>query len=72
MAKPRQTRAVFAPDELVMLDVPVYHRDDLTAGSTMPGPAVITEDETTTIVPKGFLASIDPLGSIVLRKEQQS
>jgi hypothetical protein len=30
---------------------------------------VITEIETTTIVPRGFLARIDPLGSIVLEKE---
>jgi N-methylhydantoinase A/oxoprolinase/acetone carboxylase beta subunit len=35
----------------------------------MPGPAIITESETTTIVPKGFLARIDPLDSIVLDKE---
>jgi N-methylhydantoinase A len=52
-----------------MQKVPVYHRDDLGAGSAMAGPAVITEDETTTIVPKGFLASIDALGSIVLKTE---
>ena len=70
-AKPRQNRAVFAPEELVMQNVPVYHRDDLVAGSTMRGPAVITEDETTTIVPNGFIARIDPLGSIVLKKEQR-
>jgi N-methylhydantoinase A len=69
-ALPRQSRAVFAPDELTMQHVPVYHRDDLEAGSAMPGPAVITEIETTTIVPKGFRARIDPLGSIVLEKEQ--
>jgi N-methylhydantoinase A len=69
-AKPRQKRSVFAPEELVMQTVPIYHRDDLVAGSAMPGPAVITEVETTTIVPKGFSASIDPLGSIVLTKEQ--
>jgi N-methylhydantoinase A len=68
-AKPRQSRAVFAPADLTMQKVPVYHRDDLGAGSAMAGPAVITEDETTTIVPKGFLASIDALGSIVLKTE---
>ena len=68
-AKPRQTRSVCAPDELVMQDAPVYHRDDLDIGDTMPGPAIITESETTTIVPKGFLARIDPLDSIVLDKE---
>ena len=68
-AKPRQTRPVFAADEVVMQDAPIYYRDDLKIGDAMPGPAVITEVETTTIVPKGFLARIDPLGSIVLEKE---
>ena len=52
-----------------MQDAPVYHRDDLKIGDAMPGPAIITESETTTIVPKGFLARIDPLESIVLDKE---
>jgi N-methylhydantoinase A len=68
-AKPRQTRPVFAADEVVMQDAPIYYRDDLKIGDAMPGPAVITEIETTTIVPRGFLARIDPLGSIVLEKE---
>jgi N-methylhydantoinase A len=68
-AKPRQTRPVFAADELVMQDAPIYYRDDLQVGDAVPGPAVITEIETTTIVPRGFLARIDPLGSIVLEKE---
>jgi N-methylhydantoinase A len=68
-AKPRQTRPVFGPDELAMQDAPIYYRDDLQVGDAMPGPAIITEIETTTIVPRGFLARIDPLGSIVLDKE---
>ncbi|MBV8746334.1 MAG: hydantoinase/oxoprolinase family protein, partial [Xanthobacteraceae bacterium] len=68
-AKPRQTRPLFSADEVVMQDAPIYYRDDLQIGDAMPGPAVITEIETTTIVPRGFLARIDPLGSIVLEKE---
>jgi N-methylhydantoinase A len=68
-AKPRQTRPVFATDEVVMQDAPIYYRDDLQVGEAMAGPAVITEIETTTIVPRGFLARIDPLGSIVLEKQ---
>jgi N-methylhydantoinase A/oxoprolinase/acetone carboxylase beta subunit len=51
-----------------MLEVAVYHRDDVGPGSVMPGPAVIAEDETTTIVPAGFVARINALGSIILEK----
>ena len=46
----------------------VYHRDDLVIGSLVPGPAVIAEDETTTIVPKSFSARISPIGAILMEK----
>jgi N-methylhydantoinase A len=67
-AKPRTERKIFAPAELNLQPMPVYHRDDVGPGSVMPGPAVIVEDETTTIVPAGFVARINPLGSIILEK----
>ena len=51
-----------------MKDVAVYHRADLVIGSFVPGPAVIAEDETTTIVPKNFAARISPIGAILLEK----
>jgi N-methylhydantoinase A len=68
-AKPRGRRAIFAAAELTMGDVTVYHRDDVGPGCLMPGPAVIAEDETTTIVPAGFVARINPLGAIILEKQ---
>jgi N-methylhydantoinase A len=67
-AKPQGKRALFSPAELTMEEVAVYRRDDLAPGSVMPGPAVIAEDETATVVPRGFVARIDPLGAIVLDK----
>ena len=67
-AKARGSRPVFDPADQDMKDVSVYHRADLTIGSFVPGPAVIAEDETTTIVPKSFAARISPLGAIVLEK----
>ena len=48
--------------------MPVYHRADLAIGSFVPGPAIIAEDETTTIVPKSFAARISPIGAILLEK----
>ncbi len=68
-AEARQARPVFSPTDLAMQQVPVYRRGDLGPGDVMVGPAVIGEDETTTIVPAGFVARIDPLGSIILDKE---
>ena len=67
-AKPRGSRPVYDAADQDMKDVSVYHRADLTIGSFMPGPAVIAEDETTTIVPKSFSARISPIGAILLEK----
>jgi N-methylhydantoinase A len=69
-AKPRGWRAVYSPSDLVMQEFAIYHRDDLVAGSALAGPAVIAEDTTTTIVPKGSFARIDALGSIMLEKQE--
>jgi N-methylhydantoinase A len=67
-AKARGRRPVYDPADQDMKDVPVYHRTDLSIGSHIPGPAVIAEDETTTIVPKSFAARLSPIGAILLEK----
>jgi N-methylhydantoinase A len=67
-AKARGKRAVYDSADQDMKDVAVYHRDDLVIGSLVPGPAVIAEDETTTIVPKSFAARLSPIGAILLEK----
>ena len=51
-----------------MRDIAVYRRADLMIGSFVPGPAIIAEDETTTIVPKSFVARLTPIGAILLEK----
>jgi N-methylhydantoinase A len=65
-AKARGRRPVYDPADQDMRDVPVYHRTDLSIGSQIPGPAVIAEDETTTIGPKSFAARLSPIGAILL------
>ena len=52
------------------VDAAVYARTNLTPGSTMAGPAVIVEDETSTLVPATFNARINGLGQIVLESKQ--
>jgi len=69
-AAARSSRAVYDPADQDMKDVQVYHRADLSIGSLVPGPAVIAEDETTTIVPKSFAARINPIGAILMEKVQ--
>jgi N-methylhydantoinase A len=67
-AKARGKRNVYDPADQDMKEVAVYHRSDLQVGSHIPGPAIIAEDETTTIVPKSFAARLSPIGAILLEK----
>jgi N-methylhydantoinase A len=60
---------LFDPAELRFHQVPVYWRFDLAPGAVVPGPAVIAEDETTTLVTASFVARINPLGYIVLTRK---
>jgi N-methylhydantoinase A len=48
---------------------PVYSRTSLVSGATLVGPAIIVEDETSTLVTAGFDAAINSLGQIVLTKK---
>ena len=67
-AKASGNRPVYDQAEQDMRPVDIYHRRDLQPGSLMQGPAIVAEDETTTIVPKGFVARLNGIGAIVLEK----
>jgi N-methylhydantoinase A len=49
-------------------EVFLYRRTDLGPGCVVPGPALIIEDETTTLVLPGFTARINGLGYIVMTR----
>jgi N-methylhydantoinase A len=67
-ARPSGTRRLFDPGTGDSRDVPVYDRPGLKPGAAIAGPAVIVEDETTTVVGDGFDAAINALGYIVLQR----
>ena len=52
----------------VVADVPVYDRLALPRGARVAGPAVIAEDETSTLVGAGWTARIDGLSYIVMER----
>jgi N-methylhydantoinase A len=68
--KPRGTRAVFDPDSGEFAEVPIYWRGDLAPGARIAGPAVIAEDETSTVVSPRFDARIDRFGYIELTRRE--
>jgi N-methylhydantoinase A len=51
-------------------DAPVHLRSALSPGARLAGPALITEDQTTTVVAAGWEAAIDAHGSIVLSRRE--
>jgi N-methylhydantoinase A len=51
------------------VDVGLYERKDLVAGAALEGPALIVEDETTTMVTAAFHAHINALGHIVMTRK---
>jgi N-methylhydantoinase A len=63
---PIGSRSLFDPMQREFRDVPVYARTSLKPGNVIQGPAVIAEDETTTIITSGFTAALDSSGAIRL------
>jgi N-methylhydantoinase A len=64
--QPRSHRAVFDPDAGEFQNVPIYWRGDLAPGTRIAGPAVIAENDTSTVVSPLFDATIDKFGYIEL------
>jgi N-methylhydantoinase A len=50
--------------------VDVYHRADLLADHRFTGPAIIAQDDTTTVVPPGFVVFVDGFGNLVITAKE--
>jgi len=61
---PSRRRAVFDPATGAFMEVPIHERSALSPGATIAGPAVIVEDETSTVVSPLFDARVDRFGYI--------
>jgi N-methylhydantoinase A len=66
--KPSGRREVFDPVSGAPVEVSIYRRDELTPGAEIRGPAIITEDETSTVVSPAFDAIVEGFGYIELRR----
>lgn len=64
------SRALFDPVSAVMTNADVVLRGSLNAGDTVKGPALITEDETTIVVPVSRTAVARPDGSIDITEKR--
>ena len=64
-------RKAFDPATLGLIDHAVYVRDELPSDTEVMGPAIIVEDETSTLVGSGFSAKIVSNGAIELSRRAQ-
>lgn len=49
-------------------DVPIFNRDNLSAGEKIIGPALITETVSTTYLEAGWVCEVDTSGCLILKK----
>jgi N-methylhydantoinase A len=70
MPAPKARRAVWFAGE--SYDTPVYWRDDLPGGAAFTGPAIIEQLDSTTVVPPGAKAEVDPRLNILIHVEKQA
>jgi N-methylhydantoinase A len=58
-AEPVSRRRVVFDDGAVVEDTPIYARSDLGAGTSLEGPAIIEQLDSTIVVPPGTVAEAD-------------
>jgi N-methylhydantoinase A len=68
--QPARTRPVFDPEIGEFIEVAIHERGDLRPGALIPGPAVIVEDETSTVVSQPFDARVNAFGYIELTRRK--
>jgi N-methylhydantoinase A len=68
-ATPVGTRRVaFGQTEDDMVDVPVFDRETLRPGVTFAGPAIVEQDDATSIIPPRKRVECDPYGNLVVHR----
>jgi len=65
---PAASRPVFDPETGEFVEVAIHERSALRPGAIITGPAVVVEDETSTVVSRLFDARIDAFGYIELTR----
>jgi N-methylhydantoinase A len=67
-AKPVRTQPVRDTTTGAVSDWAIYDRASLAPGMTLPGPAIVTEDETSTLVAPGWTVVVDGLGYLEMTR----
>ena len=66
--EPARTEQVFFDGD--WRSTPIYDRDGLQAGHEVAGPAIVEQQDTTTVIEPGYAGAIDGYGNIIIRKAE--
>ncbi|MFC0218985.1 hydantoinase/oxoprolinase family protein [Pseudochelatococcus lubricantis] len=55
----------------VQLETPVYARMQLRAGHCFGAPAIVAQDDTTTVIPPGFSVNVDGFGNLLITPQRK-
>ncbi|MCZ6665059.1 MAG: hydantoinase/oxoprolinase family protein, partial [Gammaproteobacteria bacterium] len=64
-----ERQAVFVGGE--WLDAKIYDRARIGSGAKVPGPAIVTEMDATTLILPGHLGTVDDFGNILITPESK-
>ena len=64
------TRSVFFEESGGYVDCDTYERSRLAAGNIVPGPAIVEQMDTTTVIPPGETARVDRFGTLIVELAQ--
>jgi N-methylhydantoinase A len=67
---PTARRRAFDEQSGGFSEVAVFRRAELASGARIEGPALVVEDETTTVVAPGFQATVNAVGYLMLERTQ--
>ena len=70
-AEPIAQRRAFFGETGEYADTPVYARGSLSVGARVPGPAILDQEDTTTVVYPGQVARVHESGSVILTEEKE-
>jgi N-methylhydantoinase A len=64
--EPKEHRPVYFSEAGDYVDCPIFDRYALPAGATIPGPAIVEEFDSTTVVHPGFTVTVDENANLVI------
>ena len=65
-AAQRDSRPVFFGEADEFVDCPIYDRYLLSAGTEVPGPAIVEEYDSTTVIHPEYYAAVDQYGTLLI------